>query len=346
MHRRPDFVEHKPDPGRVKPTAGPSSINQDDGRNQASTSNDQPAKLERVGQQPARRDTPANNRLIQFNATTDAASNLKNVPQQNNTCPAHNVGNAATTVHKPPPPKNQPTIAPPPALKPQQQPLVGNPDTTEPATTSMDVDYMAGEDDMTFFESEDERWMMGDFDIDLDVDLGRPIEFEADESVTNHDDSGFQEANTSGDPRKGISTISGPGASAQRNGTVSVSGLNENIGAAGLGSSTNRNDNSGGSNLVNPTSNQNGDGNKHSDVGLQPLRTVRFSGNGNDRGQPSNGPLVSGGGNGGKTTPSNTTSSVQPSGSGNGRPSAGGFSFPPGAVCVKFLPKLSGARLT
>ena len=360
MHRRPDFVEHKPDPGLVKPTAGPSSVNQDDCRNQdhstnnrqASTGNDQPAKSEPVEQRPPKRDTPTNNRPVQSNTTTNATSNPKNVPQQNNTRPMHNVGNVSTNVYRPPPQKDQPTHAPAAALEQQRKPA-GNSDITEPATTSMDVDYMVEEDDATFFESEDERWMMGDFDIDLDVDLGRPIEFEADESVTNHDDSGFQEANISsgnGDPRRGIPTGSGPGVSAQRNGTVSVSGLNENVGTTGLGSSTNRNNNLGRPNLVNPTStgatNQNGNGkndNGNKEVGL---RTVRFSGDGNDRGQRSNAGLPVGGGNGGRTTPSNATSSVQPSGSGNGRPSAGGFSFPPGVVRVTFLLKFSDARLT
>lgn len=201
------------------------------------------------------------------------------------------------------------------------------PDITEPATTSMDVDYMAGEDDMTFFESEDDRWMMGDFDIDLDVDLGRPIDFEVD--VTNHDDSGFQDGETSSgnvDPGKRTPPVSG---------SVSGLGRNESAGMNGLGSSTNRSGNSGGSNLVNSASagivNQNGNGNNDrgkKEVGFQPLPNVRFSGNGNDRGQPFNGST----GNGGGATPSNTTSNAQPPGAGNSRPSAGGFSFPSGVV--------------
>jgi hypothetical protein len=207
----------------------------------------------------------------------------------------------------------------------------------------MDVDYMAGEDDMSFFESEDEKWMMGEFDLDLDVDLGRPIDFEAEESITNHDDSGFQEAKLSSgnlDPRKGTLYVSGPGASAsgRQDGTVTVPG---HISNTGLGSSTNGNDNSaqrsGGSNLGNPTSvgvaNPNGNGNNTNgkkEVSFQPLPNVRFSGNGNARGQPSHGST----GNEGRTNSPNSTSSVQPSGSGNIRPSAGGFSFPPGVVRI------------
>lgn len=188
---------------------------------------------------------------------------------------------------------------------------------------------MAGEDDIAFFESEDERWMMGDFDVDLDVDLGRPIDFEADESVTNHDDSGFQDANTSlgnVDPQKGTPSVSGP---------------SEKVGNTGLGSSTNRDSSLGGSNLADSTStgvvNRNGGGNndnENKEAGFQSLRKVRFSGNGNDRGQASTGSTGNGSRNNGKTIPSNTTSSVQPSGSGNSRPSAGGFSFPPGTVRV------------
>jgi len=86
----------------------------------------------------------------------------------------------------------------------------------------------------------------------------------------------------------------------------------------------------GGSNIVNSTStgvvnpkgNSNGGGDSR-DVGFQPLPGVRFGGN--DRGQPFNGTTGNGNGNngdGGRTT-------LQPSGSGNSRPSAGGFSFPP-----------------
>lgn len=211
---------------------------------------------------------------------------------------------------------------------------------------------MAGEDEMAFFESEDEKWMMGDFDIDLDVDLGRPIDFEVDESVANQDDSGFLDANSSGtvDPRKRTS-VSGPGASgsAQRNG--SVSGNNNVSNRAGFDSSMNGNNNPahrpGASNLVNSTStgvNPNGNGSK--EVSFQPLPNVRSSGNGtsngngNNRGQMPNGPNGNGGGNngnGGKTNLSNPTPAVQPSGSGNSRPSAGGFSFPSGVVCVVFL---------
>ena len=193
---------------------------------------------------------------------------------------------------------------------------------------------------MSFFESEDEKWMMGDFDIDLDVDLGRPIDFEADESVTNQDDSGFLDGNSSGnvDPRKGTSGLVAS-ASAQRSGTVSVPGNNNNLGNSGLGSSTNGNNNSarrsGGSNLINSTStgassngnNNNDNGNK--EVSFQPGPNVRFggNGNGNNRGQPPNG--SNGNGNDGRPN-----STAQPSGSGNGRPSAGGFSFPPGIVRV------------
>ena len=221
----------------------------------------------------------------------------------------------------------------------------------------MDVDYMAGEDDITFFESEDERWMMGDFDVDLEVDLGRPIDFEADESVTNHDDSGFQEANNSSgnmDPRKATSSVSGPGASGsgQRDGAVSVSGHNAGDGNTGLGSSTNRNSNSGqrpggttlakptSAGVVNPNANRN-NGNGKKEVSFQPLPNVRSSGNGNNRGQPLNGPTGPGtgtgnrnanNGNGNRTNLSSSTSEVQPSGSGNSRPSAGGFTFPPGPV--------------
>lgn len=165
---------------------------------------------------------------------------------------------------------------------------------------------MAGEDDMTFFESEEEGWMMGDFDIDLDVDLGRPIDLEVDESVRNHYESRFQDANGSSgnvDPRKGTS-VSGPSASvsAQPDGPVSVSGNNND---------------------------------DDKEVRFQPLLNMRLSGSGNDRGQPLNGLIGNGdrkNGNGGKPTRSSTTPSVQASGSDNSRPSAGGFSFPPGAV--------------
>ena len=222
---------------------------------------------------------------------------------------------------------------------------------------------MAGEDDMTFFASEDEKWMMGDFDIDLDVDLGRPIDFEADESATNQDDSGFMDVNSSEnlDARKGTPSVSGPVASAsvQRNATASLSGHNNNsVNGSGLGSSTNGNNNfaqrSGGPNPVDSTSTgvnprgngNNGSGNKA--VSFQPLQNVRpggngtSNGNGNNRGQPPNGLNGNGNGNngngggGGRTNPSNSTSTVQPTGSGNGRPSAGGFSFPPGAVRYVF----------
>jgi len=178
---------------------------------------------------------------------------------------------------------------------------------------------------MTFFESDDEKWMMGDFDLDLDVDLGRPIDFEADESVTNQDDSGFQDANSSGNagPRKGTSSVSGPAASAsvQR----SSAPHNNDVDNTRLDSSANGNHNSvqrsGGSSLVNSNSmgvNPDGNGNNRNgnkEVSFQPLPNVRSSGNGNGNN-----------GNGGKTNLSSSTSSVQPS--------AGGFSFPPSIVRV------------
>ena len=216
---------------------------------------------------------------------------------------------------------------------------------------------MAGEDDMAFFESEDERWMMGDFDIDLDVDLGRPIDFEGDGSVANPDDSGFQDANSSGN----VPSVQGSTTSVQRNGAVS--GHNNNAGNAGLNSSTNGNGNSGqrlgGSNLANPTStgatnpsrppngfNSNGNGNHgngNKGSNLQSLPNMCSGGNGtsigngNNRSQPLNGSNGSTGTgnneNGGRMNLSDSTSSVQPSGSGN-RPSAGGFTFPPGVVSL------------
>jgi len=185
---------------------------------------------------------------------------------------------------------------------------------------------------MTFFESDDEKWMTGDFDLDLDVDLGRPIDFEADESVTNQDDSGFQDANSSGNAgqRKGTPSISGPAASAsvQRSGAPPVPGHNNNVNNIRLGCSTNGNSvrGSGGSHLANSTSTginpdgNGGNGNGNKGVSFQPLPNVRSSVNGN----------------GGKTNSSNSTSSVQPSGSGDGKPSPGGFSFPPGVVRVYF----------
>jgi len=361
LHRRPEFVEQKPDPSIIKPTVGPSSIDRNDNQNHhhATTSNDQPTKL--VPQQPPGPNAAVNNRSIQPNATTNTVLKGKNTPQHNSSRPTPNAGNAATNVYKPPPPKNQPTNAPPTAPKQEAQQPAAKPETTDLATTSMDVDYMAGEDDMTFFESEDEKWMMGDFDIDLDVDLGRPIDFEADESVANQDDSGFLDADSSGnaDTRKGTpSRVSGPAASAsaQRNGTVSVSGHNNNkANNSGLGSSTNGNSNSaqrsGGSNPVGSTStgvNPNGDGkngNGNKEVRFQPLPNVHpggngtSNGNGNNRGQlqnGSNGNGSNGNGGGGRTNLSNSTSTVQPSGSGNGRPSAGGFSFPPSVVRCAF----------
>lgn len=192
---------------------------------------------------------------------------------------------------------------------------------------------MGGEDDVTFFESEDETWMMGDFDIDLDVDLGRPIDFEGDESVANQDESGFQNADSSGnvDPRKGTPSVSGPtpSASAQRNGAVSVSGHNNNVHNTGLNPPTNGNTNSGqrlgGSNPANPTStglvNSNGNGNHgngNKEPNFQPLPNVRSGSNGN----------------GGRTNLLNSTSNAQPS---SNRPSAGGFTFPPGIVSVILL---------
>ena len=217
------------------------------------------------------------------------------------------------------------------------------------------------EDDMAFFGSEDEKWMMGDFDIDLDVDLGRPINFGADESATNQDDSGFQDTNSSGnvDPRKGTPSVTGPAASASapRNDTVSVSGHNNSLANTGLGPSTNGSttsaQRSGGFDLGNSTSmgvNPNGNGSGNKEVSFQPLPNVRSGGNGtsigngNNRGQPLNGSNGSGNGNygsGGKPNASNST--VQPSGSGNTRPSAGGFSFPPGTVRAISFPVISRA---
>ena len=355
MHRRPEFTEPKPDPSLIKPTAGPSienNDNQNHNHHHASTTNDQPAKSVSVIQQPPGPSAAAN-RSIQPNATTTTAWKGKNAPQQNSSRTTSNAGNVATNVYRPPPPKNQPTNAPPTAPKQQPQQPAAKPDTTEPATTSMDVDYMAGEDDMAFFESEDEKWMMGDFDIDLDVDLGRPIDFEADESATNQDDSGFMDANSSGNPdaRKGTPSVPGPVASASAQRNAAASNRNNNVNGPGLGSSTNGNNNlaqrSGASKPVDSTSTSvnpkgngnNGGGNKA--VSFQPLSNVRpggngtSNGNGNNRGQPPNGPNGNGNGNGGggaRTSLPNPTSTVQPSGSGNGRPSAGGFSFPPGAV--------------
>jgi hypothetical protein len=198
---------------------------------------------------------------------------------------------------------------------------------------------MAGEDDMVFFGSEDEKWMMGDFDMDLDVDLGRPIDFEGDESVINQGDSGFQDAHCSGtvDPRKGTPSVAGPAASAsvQRDGIVSTSVHNGNA-AQRLG----------GSNPADSTStgvvDSNSNGNK--EVNFQPLPNVRPGGNGTSIGNGNNRNGSTGtrngngsNGNGGRTNLSNSTSTVQPSGSGNSRPSAGGFSFPPGVVRVIFL---------
>lgn len=219
----------------------------------------------------------------------------------------------------------------------------------------MDVDYMAGVDDMAFFESEDDKWMMGDFDIDLDVDMGRPIDFEADESVTNQDDSGFQDANSNSsgnvDPRKATPSVSGPGASAsaQRDGAAPVSG-HSNAGNGGLGFSTNGGSNpargSGGSNPANTTSTgaakPNGNGGKEVSFQLPP--NPRLNGNGNNRGQQFNGPIGTGTGNngnlGGRMGQSSSTSTVQHSSSTNSRPSAGGFSFPPGVVRVFFYATL------
>jgi hypothetical protein len=206
---------------------------------------------------------------------------------------------------------------------------------------------MAGEDDMIYFESEDEKWMMGDFDIDLDVDLGRPIDFEGEESAVNQDDSGFQDADSSGgvDPRKGPPSVPAPGASAsaQRNGIVSVSGHNNP--AQRLGGSNLANSTSTGVNPSRPANDINSNGNGNNGNGNKELNfpNVRSGGNGtsigngNNRGQPPNGSTGTGNGNGGKVNPSNSTSTVQSSGSGNSRPSAGGFSFPPGVVRVIFL---------
>ena len=223
---------------------------------------------------------------------------------------------------------------------------------------------MAGEDDFAFFGSEDERWMMGDFD--LDVDLGRPIDFE-EGLAANQDDSGFQDAKSSGnaDPQKGTSSVPGPNVSApaQRTVTFSVPGRNDNTENTNVGSSANGDNSSaqrsGGFNLGDPASkgvgnpnrpandlnpnNNHGNGNK--ELIPQPLPNVRNGtsiGNGNNRGQPLNG--TTGNGNGGRTNLSNPTANVQSSGSGNNRPSAGGFGFPPGVVRVIFLTSLSDLR--
>ena len=311
----------------------------------ASTSKDPSAKLEPVTQSGP--NAAVNNRPAQPNTTVNTTWKAKNALQQSNS--------TTTNIYRPPPPKNQPSNVS--TTTPKQQPAP-KPETAEPATTSMDVDYMAGEDDMSYFESEDERWMMGDFDIDLDVDLGRPIDFEGEESVANPDDSGFQSA----DPRKGTPSVPGPttSASAQLNGTVS--GHNNNINNAGLNSSTSGNGNSGqrfgGSNVANATStgvaslsrpsNGNGNhGNGNKESNFQPLPNVRSggngtsNGNGGNRGQPVNSSTGNGNGNngnGGRSNLSNSTSNVQPSGSGNNRPSAGGFTFPPGVVSgISFL---------
>jgi len=215
---------------------------------------------------------------------------------------------------------------------------------------------MVGEDEFAFFGSEDEKWMMGDFD--LDVDLGRPIDFEEGLAV-NQDDSGFQDAKSSGnaDPRKENQTVPGSNVSApaQRTVTFSVPGRNNNTDTTGLGSSTNGDNNSaqrsGGFSLIDPASkgvvnpsrpandlSSNGNhGNGNKELNPQPLPNVRSGGNGtsigngNNRGQPLNGST----GNG-RTNPSNSTSTIQPSGSGNNRPSAGGFTFSPGVVRVVF----------
>ena len=218
---------------------------------------------------------------------------------------------------------------------------------------------MAGEDDFGF-GSEDEKWMMGEFD--LDVDLGRPINFEEGLTV-DQDDSGFQDAKLSGnaDSRKGASSVPGPNVPvpAQRTVTFSVPGRDNDTDNTALGSSTNGDNNSaqrsGGFNLVDPASkgvantnrpandlNPNGnDGSSNKELNPQPIPNMRSSGNGNsigngnNRGQPLNGST----GNG-RTNPSNSTSTVQSSGSGNNRPSAGGFTFSPGVVRVIFLSSL------
>ena len=217
---------------------------------------------------------------------------------------------------------------------------------------------MAGEDDFAFFGSEDEKWMMGDFD--LDVDLGRPIDFEGEGLATDQDDSGFQDAKSSGNAELLKGTSSGPGpnvsAPAQRTVTFSVPGRNNNTDNTNLGSSVNGDNNSaqrsGGFNLADPASkgvvnlsrpandpDPNGNhGNK--ELNPQSLPNVRSGGNGtsigngNNRGQPLNG--STGNGNGGRTNLSSSTSNVQPSSSGNNRPSAGGFAFTPGIVRVYF----------
>lgn len=324
MHRRPDFVEQKPGPNLIKPTAEPSSIDRNDGQNQnpnhrrASTTNDQPAKPEPVKQQPPGPNTTTNNRTVQSSATTNTTWKGKSAAQQSDSHPTPNAGNVATNVYKPPLPKNQPTTAPPTAPKQQPQQQAAKPDTT----ASMDVDYMAGEDDMSFFASEDEKWMMGDFEIDLDIDLGRPIDFEADESATNQqDDSGFLDADTLGnvDPRKGTPSASGPvtSASGPRNRAGSGPGHDNNVNTNGNSGSAQR---SGGPNPVNSASvgvNPNGNGSK--EVRFHPLPNVHPGGNGNNRVQPPNGSNGNGSnGSGGRTN--------------GGRPSAGGFSFPPPGV--------------
>ena len=367
LHRRPEFAEQKPDPSLIKPTAGPSSIDRNGNQNHnhnpvhhhASTSNDRPTKLEPVTpQQPGSNTTIGNNRPVQPNTTTNTTWGTKNAPQQNNSRPTPVAGNTTTNVYRPPPkkqPSNAPVTVPPPQQQPQQP--VAKPDTAEPATTSMEVDYMAGEDDLAFFGSEDEKWLMGDFD--LDVDMGRPINFDGEEPAADQDDSGFQDAKSSGnaDPRKATPSVPGSIVStpAQRAVAVSVPGRNNNTNNAGLGSSTSGDSSSaqrsGGFDLVDPPSkgavnpsrptNQNGDhGNGSKGVNPQPLPNVRSGGNGtsigngNNRGQPVNG--STGNGNGGRTNLSNSTSTVQPSGSGNNRPSAGGFTFSPGVVRTVF----------
>ena len=325
LHRRPEFTEQKPDPGLIKSTAGPSSIDHNPNPNHrhAPATNDQSTKLEPVTQQPSGPNTTINDCSAQPNTTTDTTWKAKIPPQQNNSRPTPNAGNTTNNVYRPPPPKKQPSNPLPVVPKQQPQQPAAKPDNAEPATIAMDVDHTAGEDDMSFFESEDDKWMMGDFDIDLDVDLGRPIDFEADESVTNQDDSGFLDAKFSGnvEPRKGTTS-----ASAQRNDGVSVSGHNSN--------SVQR---PGGSDSIALTGvNPNGNGKK--EVSFQPLPNVRSSGNapsngnGNNRVQRPSGPN----GNGGRANLPNSTSTVQPSSSGNSRPSAGGFSFPPGTVRVAF----------
>jgi len=331
---------------------GPSSIdrggNQNHNHHHASTSNDRPAKLEPVTPQP----TAGNNRPVQPNAATNTTWGTKNAPQQNNSRPTPKAGNTTTNVYKPPPPKNQPSNAPVTAPKQQPQQPVAGPDKIEPASTSTDVDYMAGEDDLAFFGYEDEKWMMGDFEIDLDVDMGRPIDFEGEGLTADQDDSGFQDGNSSGnaDPQKGTPSVPGTTVStyAQRTVAGSVPVRNNSTNTTGLGSSTNGDSNSaqrsGGFNLTDPTSkgvanpsrpanDLNGNhGNGNKELSHQPLPNVRSGGNntsignGNNRGQLLNG--STGNGNGGRTNPP---------GSGNNRPSAGGFTFAPGVVRAIFL---------